>query len=192
MNNDIEIFKKVLEGIHDESTFKAGSKDPENPPELPEDVQRMRAVKTIAKKNIIAAAERYLKSRERSELVFIQQLVDELNDAFVLMIYDLSDGIPHSITFNPGKDPSLDSLKETGGNDVGTEEKVEPSKEEDNMEPQDDQNLSAPTAPQEEISERTAVDDLPVEGDQPATEETSAVEESAPEVTGEEEAKPEE
>jgi hypothetical protein len=104
---DKELTQKVLEGLHDEAQFRKLPETPDSPPTIPEDVQKMRAIKAVAKKNVIAAADRYLKSRDRKELVFIQQLVDELDDAFVLMIYQ-NDGIPYSITFNPGVDPKLE------------------------------------------------------------------------------------
>lgn len=61
--------------------------------------------KEAAKREIIERSERYMKSRDKAELEAIQKLVDDLDDAFVLVVGQ-KDGINWSITFNPkGKTP---------------------------------------------------------------------------------------
>jgi len=97
-------------------------RDYDNPPELPEEVKKMNAIKQVARQNIIKRGTEYVKTpveeRESKKylLVEIQQIVDALDDAFVLMVPQ-KDGVPYSITFNPRTpekskpvSPSPDSL----------------------------------------------------------------------------------
>ncbi len=64
-------------------------------------------IKQVAEQNVLAAAQRYIKTRDRKELEYIQAICDTLDDAFCLMI-DQTDGIPVCVTFNPGADiPTL-------------------------------------------------------------------------------------
>jgi hypothetical protein len=81
-------------------------RDYDNPGELPEEVKKINAIKQVARQNIIAKGNEYVKTpvdeRESKKhlLIEIQQIVDALDDAFVLMVPQ-KDGVPYSITFNP-------------------------------------------------------------------------------------------
>lgn len=74
--------------------------------ELSEEEKADLAKKAILKKDIIRRAQEYIKVpvEDRKEkkylLAEIQQIVDEVDDAFVLMVNDAK-GIPTCITFNP-------------------------------------------------------------------------------------------
>lgn len=72
----------------------------EHPPEKTEEEKRISMIKGVARKNVIDAANRYMTSRDKEELYKIQELVNTLDDAFVLVIPQ-KDGVPYSITFNP-------------------------------------------------------------------------------------------
>jgi hypothetical protein len=56
---------------------------------------------------IDAAAERYLKSRDRAELELIQKIVDHFKRIYIMRI-DQKDGIPFHFTFTPGELLPLD------------------------------------------------------------------------------------
>lgn len=69
-------------------------------PEKTEEQIRIAAIKEAAKNDICASAELYIKTRNPDLLVHIQEVVDELNDAFVMSIPQ-KDGYPVCVTFNP-------------------------------------------------------------------------------------------
>jgi hypothetical protein len=71
--------------------------------------KRIQLVKEAARQSVIKAANRYMETRDRGELAYIQSVCDELDDAFMLMIQQ-KDGVPVCVTFNPGGDiPNVDS-----------------------------------------------------------------------------------
>lgn len=75
--------------------------------ELTPEQERIRVIKRAAQNDVVAAAERYMISRDRAELAHIQAVCDALDDAFVMVITQ-ADGIPVCVTFNPGGDiPTL-------------------------------------------------------------------------------------
>ena len=82
------------------------SADFENPPELTDEVKKIRAIKQVARQNIIRRGKEYVetpiadRAGKKYLLAEIQQIVDELDDAFVLVVPQ-KDGVPYSITFNP-------------------------------------------------------------------------------------------
>lgn len=65
--------------------------------------ERIKLIKEVARHSVVRAAKRYMESRDRSELAYIQSVCDELDDAFVLMVQQ-KDGVPVCVTFNPGGD----------------------------------------------------------------------------------------
>lgn len=91
---------------------------PTEEPKLTDEEKKMHAIKTVARQNIIAKANEYIKTpvedrkSKRHLLSEIQAIVDELDDAFVLMVPQ-KDGIPTCITFNPNtpepEDPGVES-----------------------------------------------------------------------------------
>jgi hypothetical protein len=79
--------------------------------------ERISMIKLAAKQNITKLAEEYMDSRDKALLQKIQDIVDVLDDAFVLVIGQ-KDGVNVSVTFNP-KEPtpevhSLESGKVEG------------------------------------------------------------------------------
>lgn len=101
------IFNAIREG-KDEAEF-------ENPHTLSEEERRMHAIKQVARQNIIAKANEYIKTpledrpEKRHLLREIQEIVDTLDDAFVLVVGQ-KDGVPFSITFNPNTPEPADPL----------------------------------------------------------------------------------
>ena len=92
--------------------------DYDNPPQLTDEEKKMHAIKQVARQNIIAKANEYIKTpvedrkSKRHLLGEIQAIVDELDDAFVLMVPQ-KDGIPTCITFNPNTpEPEDPGVKE--------------------------------------------------------------------------------
>lgn len=61
---------------------------------------KISAIKEVARRNIIEAVNRYMKTRDPQEMIRVQELVDALDDAFVLHIGQ-KDGTPVCVTFNP-------------------------------------------------------------------------------------------
>ena len=80
--------------------------DFDNPPELTDEVKKIRAIKQVARQNIISRGKEYVETpladrpAKKYLLAEIQQICDELDDAFVLVVPQ-KDGVPYSITFNP-------------------------------------------------------------------------------------------
>lgn len=101
------VFDAMAEGV---------PRDYDNPPELPDEVKKINAIKSVARQNIIRYANEYiatpLEDREGKKhlLMTIQQICDALDDAFVLVVPQ-KDGSPYSITFNP-RTPEKVSTKE--------------------------------------------------------------------------------
>jgi hypothetical protein len=97
--------KHIADHVFD-AMAEGAPRDFENPNQLPEDVVKIRAIKQVARQNIISRASEYVKTpveeRESKKHLLreIQAIVDELDDAFVLMVPQ-KDGAPYSITFNP-------------------------------------------------------------------------------------------
>lgn len=87
--------------------------DFENPPELTDEVKKIRAIKQVARQNIINRGKEYVetpladRASKKYLLGEIQQIVDELDDAFVLVVPQ-KDGVPYSITFNPHTSEPVD------------------------------------------------------------------------------------
>lgn len=78
--------------------------------------QRLSMIKIAAKQNITRLATEYMTTRDKSLLQKIQDIVDVLDDAFVLVIGQ-KDGINVSVTFNP-KEPTPEvHSPETGKGD---------------------------------------------------------------------------
>jgi len=98
--------KDLVDTVFDALHAGDGAPDFENPPVLTDEVKRLRAIATVAKKGIIDRATAYIQTpaaeRESKKhlLIEIQQIVDELDDPFVLIVPQ-KDGVPYSITFNP-------------------------------------------------------------------------------------------
>ena len=65
--------------------------------------ERISIIKRAAKDNVIKLAEEYMQTRRKECLSKIQELVDIIEDAFVLVIGQ-KDGVNYSVTFNPGED----------------------------------------------------------------------------------------
>lgn len=99
--NEKHISDQVFDAMAD-----GAPRDYDNPAELPEDVKKINAIKQVARQNIITRGMEYVRTpveeRESKKYLLheIQQIVDALNDAFVLMVPQ-KDGVPYSITFNP-------------------------------------------------------------------------------------------
>jgi hypothetical protein len=84
--------------------FKTASEEEfNNAPKQTEKEKSLSMIKAQARKNVIDAGRRYMISRDREELVYIQALVDGLDDAFVMLIPQ-KDGIAYTVTFNPNED----------------------------------------------------------------------------------------
>lgn len=108
------------EVILDEITKSAPDFD--NPPTLTPEEKLEHAKKEALRLAIITKATEYRKTPQEEReskrylLSEIQAIVDQVDDAFVLMVYD-EKGIPTCITFNPNTpepvDPTLDSQKDS-------------------------------------------------------------------------------
>lgn len=92
--------------------------------EKTEEQKRISAIKEAAKQDVIRRATEYIQTRpaerhgKKHLIREIQEIVDTLQDAFVLVVPQ-KDGVPYSITFNPGEAvpedthiPALDSQNE--------------------------------------------------------------------------------
>jgi phosphosulfolactate synthase (CoM biosynthesis protein A) len=110
--------ERVVSGLRELASDEKKIHDYEHPPELTDEVKRIRMIKAAAKKGIIARASEYVKlnAEERKEkrylLEEIQQIVDELDDAFVLVVGQ-KDGVPYTITFNPHKEIPIDETADS-------------------------------------------------------------------------------
>lgn len=103
----------VIDAIH------AGKPDFDNPPELSEEEKARNAKLGILKKSIIERANEYVATAPADRpgkkylLAEIQEIVNEVEDAFVLMVYDAA-GIPTCITFEPNGTVPEDSTIHSG------------------------------------------------------------------------------
>lgn len=95
--------EKVIDAVREKA---AGGLDYENPPQLSEEEKARNAKLQILRKTIIDRANEYVatpvsdRPAKKYLLAEIQQIVDEVDDAFVLVVPQ-KDGTPYSITFNP-------------------------------------------------------------------------------------------
>lgn len=93
--------------------------------EKTEEEKKISAIKEAAKRDIIRRATEYIQTRpaerhgKKHLIREIQEIVDTLQDAFVLVVPQ-KDGVPYSITFNPGEKapedthiPAADSPSQT-------------------------------------------------------------------------------
>ncbi|HOB90064.1 MAG TPA: hypothetical protein PKG74_01895 [Candidatus Colwellbacteria bacterium] len=107
------ILEKLGEGMR--KRFEAGA-DFDHPPVQTEEEKKRAADLMIAKKGVIDRAREYSKTppaeRENKKylLAEIQEIVDLINDPFVLVI-DQADGAPYSITFNPKSHKAIRNFK---------------------------------------------------------------------------------
>lgn len=104
--------------IFDDIRAGRAKADFENPPQLTDEEKKKIAIQRAAKQDIIRRANEYIKTPvperagKKHLLAEIQEIVDTLDDAFVLVV-NQKDGAPYSITFNPKsavpEDPSANS-----------------------------------------------------------------------------------
>lgn len=102
--------EKVLDAVRE------GTVDFDNPPQLSEEEKARNAKLAVLKKAIIERANEYVatpvdqRPDKKHLLAEIQEIVNQVDDAFVLMVYDKA-GIPTCITFEPNgpvpEDPSI-------------------------------------------------------------------------------------
>ena len=78
--------------------------------------KRIAIIKRAAKQEVVRLATEYMTTRDKALLQKIQDIVDTLDDAFVLVIGQ-KDGVNVSVTFNPKEEtPEVHSLE--GGNNT--------------------------------------------------------------------------
>lgn len=114
-----DLAESVVDGLREK--VESGE-DFDHPPEQTPEQKAASAKKAILKKDIIRRANEYVgtpvadRPGKKYLLSEIQQIVDEIDDAFVLVIAQ-KDGVPYSITFNPNTPEPEDPGIHSTGND---------------------------------------------------------------------------